>query len=353
MLQIRLNSVKNCDRDMYTSFLLKEARSLIYYSLDYLEFVENITGSKCLILIATQDNHIKGIFPFFRKDTPIGIVINSSPFYGSHGGCLAEDESIEVELIKYFTNYCGTENILSATIIPPFFKKGAENYIKLFKPDFNSIRYYQCKSLPLVSNQNVNQDLDNVLLESIPSKTRNMIRKPIKAGVSFCVDNSVEGIDFLSSIHEQNCLAIGISAKEKSFFQGIKKFLIVNEDFKIYLASVDGQKIAALLCLYHNKTVEYFVPAIVESHRSLQPLSLLIFEAMKDAISRGYRYWNWGGTSTSAENVFRFKDSWGTENGEYNYYTRVFNQDVFSLSRKDIEKYMKYYFVIDYNKINE
>lgn len=350
MLSITLKPLISCDGVSLTSFLMEDERSLIYYSINYLKFIEHLTNSKCFIFIATEENEIKGIFPFFRKDTPIGTVINSSPFYGSHGGCLAMNESIERQLIQNFTDYCKQGDILTATIIPPFYKD-SDLHKTNFKPDFTSFRFSQCKILPLTPYLSNNDELENALFQSIPSKTRNMIRKPIKAGVSVVIDNSIKGIEFLRLTHEKNCSAIGIVAKKPLFFQTFNKYLIENQDFKIFVAYLEDQPIAALLCLYHNKTVEYFVPVILESHRTIQPLSLIIFEAMKQAIAEGYKYWNWGGTSMSAENVFRFKDSWGTENGEYNYYTKILSEDVYMLSRADIEQYMEYFFLVNYDKL--
>ena len=65
----------------------------------------------------------------------------------------------------------------------------------------------------------------------------------------------------------------------------------------VYIGSRDDQPIAALLVFYFNGTAEYFTPVIKSEHRNTQALALVIYEAMKDAVSqKGCKNWNWGGT---------------------------------------------------------
>ena len=79
-------------------------------------------------------------------------------------------------------------------------------------------------------------------------------------------------------------------------------------------------------CFYFNKTVEYFTPADFIRHRRTQALALVIYEAMKDAMKKGYKNWNWGGTWLSQDGVYDFKKRWGTTEHPYFYYTQIFNQ---------------------------
>ena len=118
------------------------------------------------------------------------------------------------------------------------------------------------------------------------------------------------------------------------------------DTWSIHLATMEGQPIAALLLFYFNKTVEYFTPVILAEHRGTQALALVIFEAMKDAMLRGYDNWNWGGTWLSQGGVYDFKKRWGTSEHTYYYFTQVFNQDVLSLSKAVLVKdYLGFYVV--------
>ena len=84
---------------------------------------------------------------------------------------------------------------------------------------------------------------------------------------------------------------IGGLAKASRFFALITKFFRPSIDFNIYVARKENDKIAVLLLFYFNQTVEYFTPVVVHENRPDQPLAGIIFEAMSDAINRGYRWW--------------------------------------------------------------
>ena len=122
-------------------------------------------------------------------------------------------------------------------------------------------------------------------------------------------------------------------------------------DYNLYLAYYDGKPVAGLLLFYFNKTVEYFTPVIKAEYRNIQPLSLLIYEAMEDSLMQGYRYWNWGGTWVTQDGVYRFKKRWGTQDHPYYYYTRVYNDSMFRLSKEELLKEYPDFYVVPFDKL--
>jgi lipid II:glycine glycyltransferase (peptidoglycan interpeptide bridge formation enzyme) len=106
--------------------------------------------------------------------------------------------------------------------------------------------------------------------------------------------------------------------------------------------------VAALLLFYLNKVVEYFTPVVDVQYRTLQPLSLLIHHAMLDAISRGCRWWNWGGTWAEQEGVYRFKKRWGTNDYPYKYFTSVYDPTVLSLPPRQLLHEYPYFYVFPF-----
>ena len=132
----------------------------------------------------------------------------------------------------------------------------------------------------------------------------------------------------------------------------IETFFEEGKDYKIYIAKKEGKKIAALLLFYYNKTVEYFTPVIESEYRSLQPMSVLIYQAMIDASIKGFKYWNWGGTWKSQEGVFRFKNRWNTKNIEYKYYIRINNKKIYQSSKSELLSEYPDFFVLPFDKLN-
>ena len=126
---------------------------------------------------------------------------------------------------------------------------------------------------------------------------------------------------FLADVHAQNMERLGVPPKDWRVFESIRRHLPYGSGWRIFVARLDGRRIGALLALYHGRIAEYFVPAIVEEHRSTQAGSLMVFEAMVRAMTDGYRYWNLGGTAPNGqEGVYRFKRRWGATDAPYRYF---------------------------------
>jgi lipid II:glycine glycyltransferase (peptidoglycan interpeptide bridge formation enzyme) len=121
----------------------------------------------------------------------------------------------------------------------------------------------------------------------------------------------------------------------------------------LYLADLNGTLIAALLLLYFNRTVEYYTPVVRMGYRTLQPLSLLIFTAMKDALRRGFIYWNWGGTWLTQDGVYRFKSRWNTRDYPYYYYTTIYRNSILKLTKQKLLEEYPYFYVLLFPKQEE
>jgi len=181
------------------------------------------------------------------------------------------------------------------------------------------------------------------LMESFHYKTRNMVRKGQRSGFDVAIDNGA--FELLEQMHSENLAALGGIAKPARFFELVDKHFAADADFRIYTAHKNGAPAAALLLFYFGATVEYFVPATRVEFRDLQPLSLLIFEAMSDASMRGFHWWNWGGTWKTQDGVYRFKKRWGTHDLLYRYHTRINRTDLLEWPRGKILAAYPYFYV--------
>ena len=91
----------------------------------------------------------------------------------------------------------------------------------------------------------------------------------------------------------------------------------------------------------------------MEGARFYQPMSLLIFEAMKEAAKRGYLYWNWGGTWITQSGVYKFKSRWGTQDRRYYYYIQEYNKDnpLRELTAQEIQTEFPYFYVLPFKTL--
>tara|TARA_Y100001980_G_C14521514_1_gene296830 strand:- start:191 stop:1255 length:1065 start_codon:yes stop_codon:yes gene_type:complete len=330
----------------YDRLLQKSPNAMFNHSLLYRNFLnEFLKESQDRYLCAFENNKLRAVLPLFTKDGPAGVVVNSLPFYGSHGGIIAEpnlDRKISDALLKMLNKLCIEINAISCTIIESPWDKDKHRYDS-YEANFFDERIGQILSLPKKENIST---IEEDLMKLYHSKTRNRVRKGIKGGFDINHDGSSATFNTLHNIHDKAIRKIGGTPKKLSAFKAIQKIFKYDHDYRIYTARKDGQIVSALLLFYFKDMVEYFTPVTIESFMAEQPLSLLIFRAMRDAVvERGARYWNWGGTWLSQKGVYNFKSRWGTNDYLYRYHIKTFVDFKKNKISKELlsNKYNNYY----------
>lgn len=334
----------------YEQFLEKCDSRLIYSTPQFMSFLEGATGSERLILVAESDGQTTGVLPLCIKRVNAGLLLNSLPWFGTYGGCLVvdhADESVKKALLdKYFLVQHDMQPLSSTLIVSPF--DDQELYIDKLSNESTIMEERICQ----ISCLPEDGDFDAYLSDVIHQKTRNLVRKANKQGFDLLVDDGDAAWDALYKIHVLNMEAIGGKGKPKTHFDLLRNNISV-ENRKIFLARCEGNIAAALLMLFYNKTAEYITPVIRHEYRSMQPLSYLIWEAMKDASGMGMQYWNWGGTWKNQENLHHFKAGWGAVDYNYNYFVSCSGAGK-DLIRKDINSLAKaapYFYIFPYRRL--
>lgn len=331
----------------YDKFLLKNKNNLFYASSKYLLFLEKVLNCKSHVLIVKVDDSITACLPLMYKEGSLGRVYNSLPFYGSNGGIISESDSATSLILKKYNEIISEDNVASSNYIEnPLNKIKLRNLINHNEKDF---RIGQFTPLNIDNpNKLSNREL---LMHSLHSKTRNTIRKAIKSGVEIEINNN--SIGFVQKEHIKGMFKINGNAKSDLFFDNISKSFKAGEDFNIFVAKKEEILIAAVLVFYFNKTVEYFVPVTVEPYKKFQPNSLIIYEAMLDAMNKGYYFWNWGGTWESQLGVYSFKNRWNTLNINYNYYVNIQNKNIYKSSLNNLISEYRGFYVVPFNRLKK
>ena len=327
----------------YSEFVNSHPHSLVYHSIRFIDFITDLTAAEQQVFMVMDEREdLKAVLPLLSKEGSLGRVYNSLPYYGSHGGILSVDEESERGLCDYYNkiasaNQTGASTIVGNPLIP-------QSQPAQFQHNFMDHRIGQLSSIAHEDS------CEEKLMESFHQKTRNMIRKAARSGFSVGKENN--NTNLLELIHRENMEAINGSIKSSEFFKTLQNFFRADIDYQIWVARKGDEAAAALLLLFYKDTVEYYVPATKSAFRSLQPMSLLIFEAMKDASSRGYKLWNWGGTWESQEGVHRFKKRWGSKDIIYKYYTQVNSRKIYETRKEDLLEEYTNFFVIPFKQLN-
>jgi hypothetical protein len=310
------------DESKYDDLLASAPDAMFNHSGRYLQFLSRALGTQAhpCHFVATRKGRLVGALPAFVRDGPLGPVVNSLPFFGSHGGAMVlpnETRAVRSALSQAFDRYCDSINAFSSTVIdsPIRMDDGGPSP---YRANILDDRVGQISVLPEATSA---QDAELQLIKQCHSKTRNLVRKGLKGGFKVTRACSEQAMHSLWDLHVNNMSSISGLAKPWQVFEAIMDSFEAEKDYHVYLALADKEVAAALLVFYFKNTVEYFSPAIAPRHRSNQPLNALILRVMTDAIlERRARQWNWGGTWRSQDGVYHFKSRWGANDHVYRYH---------------------------------
>lgn len=353
-MAIEIKTLNLDTEDDYRKFLLDAPAAMFNHSLKYRKLLRQVLiDAEDHYLLAYEAGELTAALPLFIKQGPLGPVVNSLPFYGSHGGLVSKPNSsefIKQALLGAFTDFCANRKAICSTLIESPIELDKEIYIN-YPADYFDERIGQITTLP--ENGEYPEVEDN-LMSLYHQKTRNMVRKGLKSGFLVSHSGFENTLKALHALHEENIRNIGGIAKPWAIFAAISDVFEYDEDYRIYTATYDDEIVCALLVFYFKGMVEYFTPATLEYFRSHQPLSLLIFTAMRDAVvERRAKYWNWGGTWLSQDGVYQFKSRWGTTDYPYRYHVRACQgrSYFYGKSKADLLNNYPYFYTVPFSAL--
>ncbi|MBN1586510.1 MAG: GNAT family N-acetyltransferase [Candidatus Omnitrophica bacterium] len=337
---MKIEVLNTSKQPQYEAFARAYPGALLYHSLKFRDFLEELLGCASHYLLALEDNEILGVLPLMKTPGPLGEVWNSLPFYGSNGGLLAQSAEAAQSLIAAYNEVVSAPQVASSTLIS-----------SPLCPDPHKGLRHNCTDtrtgqITVLSPEDHSEDF---LLARIASSARRNVRKAQAADIEVIVDNTATG--FLASAHFSHMQEIGGLAKPRKFFDIFPKHFEAEKDYNIYVARLQGKPIAALLLFYSGTTVEYYTPVSLTEHRNLQPLSAILAKAMTAAAASGYQYWNWGGTWESQEPLYRFKTKWAASDYPYTYYVQVNNAKLRKQSPGTLQKAYPGFYVLPYSEL--
>lgn len=313
--------------------------NLLYATAEFFDFLETALPGACVsLLVARREGEIAGIFPIATMTAPgIGSLLNSLPWYGSHGSVVVDRSApdaaeIRVALLRAYRRHIDVTAPLSSTVILlPDEEPFRADYERIIEPSVIDDRIGQVTTLPAPG-----PDLSARLLGVFEQKTRNLVRKSLKQGFSEDISGDDRAWHFLWRTHAENMAAIGGKPKPPAHFDALRR-CIRPHDWRLSVALDGGAPVAAMLTITCNRTVDYITPVIVAEHRQRQPLSFLIHEGMLAAIRAGAERWNWGGTWRGQTALHHFKAGFGAQDRVYSYLVRATADSIQTLKARRAE----------------
>lgn len=335
---IEVEALRPGEDAAWDTFLLESDGGLIYYSTRYRDLLLEELGCEAEYLVAREGGEVRGILPLMWSENRGARVLNSLPYYGSHGAPLAKSRDAERALIDAWSQRAADSRTLAATMVENPFR--AEEPLEPLH-DLTDSRIGQVTTLPAAEPDR---------LMSLYSKNgRRDVRRAERRGIE--VERNPDRLPDLWRLHEENMRGIGGLVKSERLFTGLSSHLDPGQDFDLWIATKNGDLVAGLLVLYFHNVAEYWTPAVQAAHRADEPMALTVFQAMLRASRRGCRVWNWGGTWSSQDGVYRFKRKWGAEDRPYRYFVRVNDRSVLDATPEELLDRFPHFYVVPFSTL--
>ena len=348
---IEISLLKKSEEGEYTEMLHKSNESMFFHSIPYMNLLEEFLSVKSCFIVARKSGRIVGAIPvYLKKNKEYGNVMNSSPFSGSNGGFIVdsridylEKKEIKKELLERYDELAVEKNCVLSTIITSPFDRDILFYEDNLDYKFRDYRLGHIKEFDISFN-----DSEESMLRTIRRIRRRAITKS-KKNLKLEYSNNFKDI---SELHRKNIEERGVF-KPFRFFELIKKYFKEGE-YELSYALMNGERIAGVLVFHFKDTVEYFSTGFDIEYKSEQATTFLIYEVMKKSIGKGFKYWNFGGTTLPAQKgVADFKKSWGSYEYPYYYYTMKHREidEIMNLNAEEILEKYKWFYVLPFSEI--
>lgn len=297
----------------YRGLLTRSREATLYATLEYRDLLADFIGCEPVYLAYVNAGRVVGALPTMLQRGSLGNVINSLPFFGSHGGFLVdcrlgpqEKLGVKKELLSAFLELAAEKECVTSTFKTSPFEPDVGFYEHDVPHRFTADRVAQVTLLPDEAD-----GLPDALTRRFSQRPRCSIKKALRAGITVAPSRDPRHVEALQRMHAQGMAAVGAPVKPLDFFVKALRHFPDDDQCEMLCALLDGEMIAGLLYFTFRDQVEYFTPAFDDSYSGLQPNSLLIYEGMMRSIARGVRYWNFDGTLPESTSLYLFKKQQG------------------------------------------
>ncbi|MCM8537816.1 MAG: peptidoglycan bridge formation glycyltransferase FemA/FemB family protein [Lentisphaeraceae bacterium] len=338
--------------EQYANFVISSKDGNFFISDRYRQLLTSFLKNaeeQYFIALDSEDKLI-GVLPSYLIHGDKGKILNSLPFFGSHGGVVYnKNYPLALQALLKAYQDCALKNkCLSHMLITAPTDENNSTYQKVLQTTFledriTQVTYLNCKS----------KNISSEILGRCHQKTRNMIRKGLKNNFKITDQLDENTFNFLIKTHQENIKKLNGIYKPESFFKLIPQIFEKHKDYNIFTAWDGDTPIAGLLLFYFKDTIEYFTPVIVDEYRNSQALSALIFQAMIQGIQNGFTKWNWGGTWKTQHGVYNFKKRWGAIDESYNYHITVIDNKILNWSQQSLTDQFPFAYSVPFDQLSD
>jgi FemAB-related protein (PEP-CTERM system-associated) len=295
----------------WDEFVSQHPHSSPFHLMAWKRTIEESFGYEPFYLKAEQAGRIRGILPLFLvRNFIVKKALISTPF-AVYGGILAESEEVRRALHEHAVKVgreLGVEYIELRNAYPEQCVAGC------------NVDRYVAFSQALVPTE-------AELMEGLPKKTRNLVRKSLKQ--PFEMVRGIRDAKVFDRLHSRNMRRLGTPNFPRRYFER----LLANFGDRADIREVrlNGQVMAAGLNIYYRGDMHTYHAAADTQYNALGPNTFMYFDHLRWAGENGYTSFDFGRCKRGT-GVFEFKKHWNTTMRELPY-------EIVLVKRKDLPNF--------------
>ena len=298
------------DHAAWDRFVLDHPSGSPFHLIAWKKSIEQTFRYQAQYLVAAEGSRIRGVLPLFLvKNFLIGKVLISSPF-AVYGGILADSDQVRQKIaahVRELGERLGVKHI-----------------------ELRNAWEEQCTGLPRMNRyvtftQTIGPDED-AILESIPRKTRRMVRKSLEQDLK-CRETSDPSA--FEDLYSQNLRRLGTPSFPPRHFQALLDNFRGMIDIREVL--FDEKVVAAVLSFYFRDQILPYYGASDPTYNAVAPNNFMYFNLMRSGGQKGFGTFDFG-RSKKVKGSYDFKSHWGMMERELPY-------EVMPIKRRELPNY--------------
>ena len=296
----------------------------VYFTPEYYSLYQNYGDGEARCFIFERDKE-RVLYPFLINPIKsLGYELDKEYFdiqgaYGYNGIITSsEDADFITTFWKAFEAYCQENDIVAE--------------FTRFHPLLNNQHLASPQMKSFFSRHTVALDLtdDDIWMNQISSKNRNMIRKAEKEGVTIVESDDYETFRQLYDGTMTDLHAEDFYFFPKSYYDEYKQTF--KGESMLCLAMLNGKAIAGSMFMFSKDYAHYHLSARDREYSRYAPNNLILWYAIQKAKEGGCKWFHFGGGTTGNEDdsLLKFKKEFSKTLCEFWIGKRIYNQAVYN-----------------------
>ena len=262
--------------------------------------IEEAFGFRPYYLLAVEDGRVRGVLPLFLvQNLLMGKALISTPF-AVYGGALIDS----AEVAALFRN-----SLISLG------DRLQVQYVELRNAHAQQALGFTPVQRYVTFTQQIGPD-EEAILQSIPRKTRYMVRKALKEEFSTRIAADSERFE---DLYSRNLRRLGTPCFPRKYFAAL--FRHFEKSIDIREVVLGGKTVSAVLTFYFEDQVLPYYGASDPEFNAAAPNNFMYYDLMRWGGQNRFRLFDFGRSKVAGSGSYDFKSHWGMEERPLPYET--------------------------------